>query len=171
MACAAPAVRGAPDQQLAEEEVIMAIKPIPEGYHSVMPYLVVQGVPTLLDFLKQAFDATEIFRMPRPDGTIMHAEVKIGDSIVMMGEAAGEFQPMPGAIHLYVNEADATYQRALQAGATSVMEPADQFYGDRSAGVKDPVGNRWWIATHQEDVPPEELARRADAFMQQQRPS
>jgi PhnB protein len=76
---------------------------------------------------------------------------------------------MPGSLHLYVNDADATYQRALQAGATSIMEPADQFYGDRSAGVQDTVGNRWWIATHREDVPPEELRRRADAFMQQQR--
>jgi PhnB protein len=147
----------------------MAVTPIPEGYHTVTPYLVVQGVPTLIDFLKQAFDAQEIMRIPRPDGAIMHAEVRIGDSAVMMGEAMGEFQPMPGSIHLYVNDADATYQRALQAGATSIMEPADQFYGDRSAGVVDPVGNRWWIATHQEDVPPEELARRAEAFMQQQR--
>jgi PhnB protein len=145
----------------------MAVTPIPEGYHTVTPYLVVQGVPTLIDFLKQAFDAQEIMRIPRPDGAIMHAEVRIGDSAVMMGEAMGEFQPMPGSIHLYVNDADATYQRALQAGATSIMEPADQFYGDRSAGVVDPVGNRWWIATHQEDVPPEELARRAEAFMQQ----
>ena len=147
----------------------MAVKPIPEGYHSVTPYLVVQGVPTLLDFLKHAFDATEIMRMPRPDGAIMHAEVRIGDSIVMMGEATGEFQPMPASIHLYVHDADATYQRALQAGATSTMEPADQFWGDRHAGVMDPVGNRWWIAMHQEDVPPEELERRADAFRQQQR--
>jgi PhnB protein len=147
----------------------MAVTPIPDGYHTVTPYLVVQGVPALIDFLKQAFDAQEIMRIPRPDGAIMHAEVRIGDSAVMMGEAMGEFQPMPGSIHLYVNDADATYQRALQAGATSIMEPADQFYGDRSAGVVDPVGNRWWIATHQEDVPPEELARRAEAFMQQQR--
>jgi uncharacterized glyoxalase superfamily protein PhnB len=154
---------------LAKEKTTMAVQPIPEGYHSVTPYLVVQGVPTLLDFLKHAFDATEIMRMPRADGAIMHAEVRIGDSIVMMGEATGEFQPMPASIHLYVHDADATYQRALQAGATSTMEPADQFWGDRHAGVMDPVGNRWWIATHQEDVPPEELERRADAFMQQQR--
>ncbi len=149
----------------------MAVKPIPEGYHSVTPYLVVQGAPTLIDFLKQAFDATEIFRMARPDGTTMHAEVRIGDSIVMMGEPMGQFQPMPGSIYLYVHDADATYQRALQAGATSIMEPADQFYGDRHAAVKDPVGNHWWIATHQEDVPPEEIARRAEAFMKQPRSS
>ena len=146
----------------------MAVKPIPDGYHSVTPYLVVQGVGKLIEFLTQAFDAQEVFRMPRPDGTIMHAEVRIGDSIVMMGEPMGELKPMPSAIYLYVNDMDAVYKRALQAGATSMMEPADQFYGDRHGGVKDPVGNIWWIATHKEDVPPEELAKRAEAFMQQQ---
>jgi PhnB protein len=147
----------------------MAVKPIPDGYHSVTPYLVVQGTTTLLDFLKQAFDAQEAFPpMRRPDGTIMHAEVRIGDSVVMMGEPMGDMPPMPGSLYLYVHDADAVYQRALQAGATSLMAPTDQFYGDRSAGVKDPVGNRWWIATHKEDVSPEELAKRAEAFMQQQ---
>jgi PhnB protein len=148
----------------------MAVKPIPDGYHSVTPYLVVQGVAALLDFVKQAFDAQEVHPpMTRPDGTIMHAEVRIGDSIVMMGEAMGECMPMPGTIYLYVHDADAVYQRALQAGATSTMEPADQFWGDRSAGVSDPVGNRWWIGTHKEDVSPEEMAKRAEAFLQQQR--
>jgi PhnB protein len=122
----------------------MAVKPIPDGFHSVTPFLTVPGVAKLLDFLKQAFEAQELHRMPRPDGTIMHAEVRIGDSLVMMG----------------------VYKRALQAGATSTSEPADQFYGDRSAGIKDPVGNQWWIATHKEDVPLEEIARRAKAFMQ-----
>jgi uncharacterized glyoxalase superfamily protein PhnB len=146
----------------------MAVNPIPEGYHCVTPYLVVREVPKLLDFLKQAFDAQEIMRMPRPDGTIMHAEVRIGDSAIMMGEAMGEHKPMPGSIYLYVNDTDATYKRALQAGATSQMEPADQFYGDRHASVIDPVGNRWFIATHIEDVQPDELARRAEAFMKQQ---
>jgi PhnB protein len=146
----------------------MAVTPIPEGYHTVTPYLVVQGVAKLIDFLKRAFDAQELMRMPRPDGTILHAEVKIGDSIVMMGEATGEHKPMPGS-NLYVADTDATYKRALQAGASSTMEPADQFYGDRNAGVVDPVGNHWWIATHIEDVPPEELARRAEAFMKQER--
>jgi PhnB protein len=147
----------------------MAVKPIPDGYHSVTPYLMVQGVAALIDFLKQAFGGDEIFRMPRPDGAIMHAEVKIGDSMIMMGEAMGEHQPMPGSIYLYVNDADAVYQRALQAGATTMMEPGDQFWGDRQAGIKDPVGNFWWIATHKEDVSPEELAKRAEAYMAQQR--
>jgi PhnB protein len=145
----------------------MAVKPIPDGFHSVTPFLTVPGVAKLLDFLKQAFEAQELHRMPRPDGTIMHAEVRIGDSLVMMGEPMGSSQPMFGSLYLYVHDVDAVYQRALQAGATSTSEPADQFYGDRSAGIKDPVGNQWWIATHKEDVPLEEIARRAEAFMQQ----
>jgi len=143
----------------------MSVKAIPDGYHSITPYLVVQGASKLIDFLKQAFAAKEIERLARPDGTIGHAEVRIGDSVVMMSEAGGEWQPMPGAMYLYVNDIDTTYKRALQAGATSTMEPMDQFYGDRSAGVKDPSGNQWWIATHKEDLSPEELAKRAKAAM------
>jgi len=146
----------------------MAVKPIPEGFHSVTPYLIVHEVPKLLDFLKQAFNAHEIMCMPQPDGTIMHAEVRIGDSPIMMGEAQGEHKPMPGSIYLYVDDMDAAYKRALQAGATVQMEPANQFWGDRIASVIDPVGNHWSIATHVEDVPPDELARRAEAFMKQQ---
>jgi uncharacterized glyoxalase superfamily protein PhnB len=145
--------------------MIMAVKPIPDGYHSVTPYLTVRGVPMLIDFMRQAFEAQEVERVTRPDGTVGHAEVKIGDSIVMMGEANSEWQPMPGAIYLYVNDVDATYKRALRAGAVSTMEPVDQFYGDRSAGVKDPSGNQWWIATHKEDLSREELMKRAQAAM------
>jgi len=154
-------------QQGDKEEATMAVKPIPDGYHAVTPYLTVQGVPKLIDFLKQAFEAQEIERMTQPDGTIGHAEVRIGDSVVMMGEARDEWKPMPSGIYLYVNDTDAVYKRALQAGATSIMEPADQFYGDRSAGVKDSSGNHWWIATHKEDVPPAELKKRAQAAMKQ----
>jgi PhnB protein len=148
----------------------MAVKSIPDGFHTVTPYLVVPGVTTLLDFLKQAFDAQEILSpMLRSDGGVGHAEVKIGDSIIMMGEPMGDMQPMPCSLYLYVQDTDAVYQRALQAGATSLMEPADQFYGDRSAGVKDAVGNQWWIATHQEDVPPDEMLKRARAAGMQPR--
>lgn len=139
----------------------MAAKAIPHGYHTVTPYLVVEGADRLLDFLKQAFAAEETFRMSAADGSISHAEARIGDSVVMMGDAGEQWPPMPAGIHLYVEDCDATYQRALEAGATSLREPADQFYGDRSGGVRDPVGNLWWIATHVEDVPEEELARRA----------
>ncbi len=139
----------------------MTIKPIPEGYHTVTPYLVVKGAAQLIDFLQQAFDAEETQRMALPDGTISHAEVRIGDSVVMMGEAGGDFKPMPAMFHLYVEDVDAVYQRALQAGATSVRAPEDQFYGDRTGGVQDSFGNQWWIATHIEDVPAEEMARRS----------
>jgi uncharacterized glyoxalase superfamily protein PhnB len=139
----------------------MAVKAIPDGYHTITPYLTVQGAGKLIDFLKLAFDAQETERITAPDGAIAHAEVRIGNSIVMMSDAGGERAPMPSGLYLYVNDTDAVYKSALRAGATSIMEPADQFYGDRSAGVKDPVGNQWWIATHKEDVSPEELKRRA----------
>ena len=143
----------------------MPVQPIPEGYHTVTPYLTVPGVARLIDFLKQAFGAEEKERMMRPDGSVGHAEVRIGDSMVMMGEPSDKFPPMPATIYLYVPDTDAAYRRAIQAGASSMMEPTNQFYGDRNAGVKDPSGNLWWIATHVEDVPPEEMRRRAEAAM------
>ena len=120
---------------------------IPEGYHTVTPYLVVQGVPGLIEFVKAAFGATERMRNLRPDGTVSHAEVEIGDSIVMMGEPQDAASTMPGMIHLYVSDVDATYEQALWAGGNSLREPADQPYGDRMAGIKDRFGNQWWIAT------------------------
>jgi uncharacterized glyoxalase superfamily protein PhnB len=148
----------------------MAVKPIPEGLHTVTPYLVVSGVARLIDFLKQAFDATEMHRSTRPDGTVMHAQVKIGDSPIMMGEVWGEFPAKTASLYLYVPDTDALYKRALAAGAVSIMEPMDMFYGDRNGGVRDFAGNEWWIATHIEDVPPAELERRAaEAMKQRQR--
>ena len=143
------------------------VKPIPEGYHTLTPHLIVQGASKLLDFMRAAFNAEEKYRLPGPDGLIMHAEVKIGDSMVMVGEATGEWKAMPASLALYTDNADALYKRALEAGATSIREPADQFYGDRSGGVKDPAGNHWWIATHIEDVPPEEIKKRAEEWMKQ----
>jgi PhnB protein len=137
------------------------VKPIPDGYHTVTPYLVVRDVPRLIQFLEQAFGATEVMRHPRPDGTVMHAEVQIGDSRVMMGEPPDGTPPMPASIHLYAVDTDALYHLALQAGATSLREPADQFYGERTAGVRDPVGNQWWIATRVENLSPVEIALRA----------
>ena len=156
-------VTGAARRRDRDEKARAGVKPIPKGYHTVTPYLVVRDVPRLIQFLEQAFGATEIARAPRPDGSIMHAEVKIGDSRVMMGEPVAPTPPMPGCIHLYVVDADALYHLALQAGATSLREPTSQFYGDRVAGVQDPVGNQWWIATHVEDVSPVEIALRAAA--------
>ncbi|MEM8777536.1 MAG: VOC family protein [Cyanobacteria bacterium P01_G01_bin.49] len=139
----------------------MSVKPIPDGYHTVTPYFIVQGAVTLIDFLKQAFAAKEIRRAVHPEGYIMNAEVKIGNSMIMLSEAmCDEFKPMPGFIYLYVENTDVTYKNALKAGGISTMEPKDEFWGDRTASIKDPMGNHWWIATHQEDVLPEELEKR-----------
>jgi uncharacterized glyoxalase superfamily protein PhnB len=139
-------------------------KPIPDGYHAVTPYLVNQGVAKVIAFAKAAFGATVKEEHAGPNGTVMHAEIVIGDSIVMLGEAGGPHPPVPAMLYLYVKDVDETYRRAVAAGAVSVSAPADQFYGDRNAGVRDVAGNQWWIATHKEDVPPDELARRAQAF-------
>jgi PhnB protein len=146
----------------------MAVEPIPRGYHSVTPYLVVEGADKLLSFVKEVFGAEETFRMAGAEGSVGHAEFRVGDSIVMTADASEQWPAMPGAIHLYVEDCDATYARALEAGATSVQEVADQFYGDRSGGVRDPVGNLWWIVTHVEDVPEDELAKRAEQWTAQQ---
>jgi PhnB protein len=147
----------------------MAVKPIPEGYHSVTPYLIVDGAGALIDFMKQAFDAEETVRMDTPDGKIGHAEFRIGDSIVMLADSAtSDWDAMPATVVVYVEDVDKTYRRALEAGGTSVRDVADQFYGDRAGGVRDSVGNHWWIHTHVEDVPPEEMARRAQEWQAQQ---
>ena len=147
----------------------MAVKPIPEGFHTVTPYLIVQGASKLIDFLKQAFEAEEIYRQNMPDGTVMHAQVRIGDSMLMMSDATSQHKPMPSMIYLYVEDVDAVYNRALKAGATSLRKPTDEFYGDRSGGVKDQFGNQWWIGTHIEDVSPEEMEKRAEELMKQKR--
>jgi PhnB protein len=147
-----------------------SVKPIPEGYHTVTPYILVQGADKLIDFIKKAFDAKETERYSMPDGSIGHAEVRIGDSVLMVSDAQGEeFKPMAAGIHLYVEDCDVTYKHALEAGATSVSEPQDQFYGDRSSGVNDQFGNKWWIATHKEDLSKEEIAKRMDDAMKQQK--
>ena len=146
----------------------MAVKPIPDGYHTVTPYLIVDRAAELIDFTKRAFGAEEMFRMPGPGGAIMHAEIRIGDSVVMLSDASTENPSTSTMIHLYVEDVDAVYQRALEAGASSLREPENQFYGDRSAGVKDAFGNQWWLATHVEDVSPEELQRRQDELARQQ---
>jgi PhnB protein len=139
----------------------MAVKPIPDGYHAVTPYLIVDGAAKLIDFLKETFGATELFRMGAPGGKVGHAEVKIGDSNIMIADNSSEWASRPAMLYVYVSDIDETHKRALAAGATQVKEPANQFYGDRSSGVTDPFGNYWGIATHVEDVSPEELERRA----------
>ncbi len=141
----------------------MAVRPVPKGYHTVTPFLTVKGAARFIDFLKDAFGAEERFRMPGPQGNIMHAEVRVGDSILMLSDATDEHPPRPAMFYLYVEDADALYRRALQAGATSLAEPMDHFYGDRAGAVQDAWGNQWWIATHIEDVSPDELERRVRA--------
>src|ERR1035438_8051576 len=139
------------------------VKAVPEGYHTVTPYLVVQGVGKLIDFMKAAFDAQEIVRMSMPDGSIGHAEMRIGNSMIMLGEARDQFKAMPTTLNLYLEDVDAAYARALAAGATAASEPKNQFYGDRSGGVRDMCGNHWYVATHIEDVSEEEIKRRMEA--------
>lgn len=138
----------------------MAVHHIPTGHNAVSPYLVTKSAEQVIGLMRQAFGGEELHRSTRPDGTIMHAEVRIGDSVVMIGEACGEFPAMPCMVHVYVPDCDRAYARALQAGATSVREPALQPYGDRTGGVVDAGGNQWWLATHEEDVAHDEIERR-----------
>ncbi|MCP3467541.1 glyoxalase/bleomycin resistance/extradiol dioxygenase family protein [Bradyrhizobium sp. CCGUVB23] len=145
------------------------VKPVPEGYHTVTPYLVVDGAEKVIHFMKDAFGAQPVFEpMMRPDGKVMHAEYKIGSSIVMIADASERARATSTMLYLYVPNVDAVYQKAIKAGGTALMEPTDQFYGDRSGGVKDPAGNHWHIGTHIEDVSPAELKKRAAEFMKRQ---
>jgi uncharacterized glyoxalase superfamily protein PhnB len=138
----------------------------PEGYQSVIPYLHVNGAAKLIAFMKEAFDATEIAVYPRPDGTIGHAALRIGDSVVELADGGSDWPAMPCALQVYVPDTDAAYHRALKAGAKSLVEPANQFYGDRTASVRDVSGNNWYIATQMEVVSREEVDRRIAAMGQ-----
>ena len=152
------------------------VKAIPEGYEGATPYLVIKGAASALEFYRKAFGATEIMRMPAPGGTIGHAEIKIGKAIIML---ADEFPDMdykspqayggtPVSIMIYVPDVDRFVQRAVDAGAKLVRPVEDKFYGDRGASLEDPFGHQWHFATHVEDVPPDEMEKRAQAFMKQQ---
>jgi uncharacterized glyoxalase superfamily protein PhnB len=141
----------------------MAVKPIPEGYTAVTPYLIVRDVDRLLEFLTGAFNATIVSVHRDGEGRVMHADVAIGGAHLMMGQASDRFPEKLGSIHLYVPDADAAYQTAMRAGATSIYEPTTHFYGDRSGGVEDPCGVTWWISTHVEDVSEQEMNRRMQA--------
>ena len=146
----------------------MAAKPVPDGYHTVTPYLTVEDAALQIDFLKRAFNAQVNYEMKDPQGNVRHAEVRVGDSILMIGQARDEWTSRPMTFYLYVPDVDALYKSALAAGAKSLQEVTTQFYGDRSGGVEDPQGNYWWIATHVEDVSPEEMDRRhKEAFSKQ----
>lgn len=141
----------------------MKVNPIPKGYHTITPFLSVKDAHGLLDFLKKAFDAAvEVHIMP--DGTILNAQAQVGDSMVLIGQAPkdrpdGEL--MPAMLYLYVEDVDSWYVKAIAAGAESIREPADQFYGDRVGAVRDLARNQWWFATHKEEMSSEEMGRRA----------
>ncbi len=151
------------------------VKPVPEGYHTATPYLIVSGAADAIEFYKRAFGAVERFRMPHPDGRVGHAEIQIGDSTIML---ADEFPEMgarsaqslggsPVGILLYVEDVDRVFTQALAAGAKAKRPLEDKFYGDRMGEVTDPFGHRWYVATHKEDVSPEEMKKRAAAFSEQ----
>lgn len=140
---------------------MMKVDPVPPGFHTITPYLSVHRVPETIEFLKKAFGAEEIQRHTMPDGRVMNAEIRIGDSMVMMGERPADHEASPAMLYMYVENADEVYRRAVEAGGKSIMEPVTQFYGDRSGAVEDPSGNQWWIATHVEDMSDEELIERA----------
>ena len=148
---------------------------IPRGYHTVTPSLVVAGAAEAIDFYKKALGAEEIMRFPAPDGTIMHAELRIGDSVIMLGEEMPEqggrspksYGGTPVSFFVYQENVDAAWTRAVGAGAKPIMPLADQFWGDRSGCVEDPFGHQWWLAQHIEDLTPEELQKRAEAFFSQ----
>ncbi len=145
----------------------MKVNPVPDDCGNVIPYLLVPDVARLIEFLKQAFDGIERAKISRPDGTVLHAQVRIGNSLLMIGQPQSPWKPRPSMLYLYVADVDATYRRAIAAGAQSVLEPADMFYGDRHACVKDVAENDWWIASRIENLSLEEIQKRATAFYQQ----
>ncbi|MCW5773286.1 MAG: VOC family protein [Rhodospirillaceae bacterium] len=151
------------------------VKPIPDGYHTATPYLVVDGAARAIDFYKRAFAATEEVRMAAPGGKVGHAEIRIGNSVLMLADAfpdMGHKGPQtlggtPVSIMLYVPDADATVAQAVSAGAKVMRPVKDQFYGDRSGTIEDPFGHVWHVSTHVEDVSADEMARRAEAAMKE----
>ncbi|CAJ0819874.1 MULTISPECIES: VOC family protein [Ralstonia] len=154
----------------------MAVKPIPEGYHSVTPYLSIKGAARAIDFYRQAFGATELFRMDGPNGTIAHAEIRIGDSPIMMSDevpnmacaSPDTLQCTSVGLMIYVPNVDTVFANALKAGGTEVRPVVDQFYGDRSGTLKDPFGHVWTVSTHVEDVEPDEMAKRMEKWAKEQ---
>jgi PhnB protein len=152
------------------------VKAIPEGYEGATPYLIIKGAANALEFYKKAFDAAEIMRIPAPGGTVGHAEIKIGNAIIMLADEFPEmnhrspqsFGGTPVSILVYVQDVDAFVKRAVAAGAKALTPVENKFYGDRSGSLEDPFGHQWHFSTHVEDVPPDEMAKRAEAFMKQQ---
>ena len=153
----------------------MRVKPKPDGYHSVTPYLSIKGAAEAIDFYKRAFGAAELFRLTAPSGVIGHAEIKIGDSSIMLADPCDESafrspQSLGGSsvgLHVYVENVDAQFAQAVDAGAKIIKPVQDQFYGDRTGTLEDPFGHVWFLATHKEDLSPEEIGRRAEALFKQ----
>lgn len=143
-----------------KSDKVKKVRPVPEGYHTVTPFIIVKGAAQLLDFTREAFGAKELARVPSEDGTLGHAETKIGDAVVMMFDSKPGWPDTPSFLRLYVDDCEATYQQALKANATSVTEPTDMPWGDRVCRVKDPLGNLWWIMTRMENVSQEEIEKR-----------
>ncbi|GDY09659.1 MAG: VOC family protein [Planctomycetota bacterium] len=150
----------------------MPVKPIPDGYHTATPYLIIKGAAEAIEFYKRAFDATELVRMPGPDGAVMHAEIKIGDSPMMLADEFPEMGALspktiggtPIVLMLYLEKVDEVFARAIAAGAKELRPVQNQFYGDRSGTLEDPFGHKWTIATHIEDLTPEEMEQRMAAM-------
>jgi PhnB protein len=148
------------------------VKPIPTGYHAITPYLIVDGAARAIEFYRRALDAKELMRIPAPNDRIGHAEIKVGDSVIMLADEHPEMDARspkhyggsPVSLLLYVTDVDKQFKQALAAGATLVRPVSDQFYGDRSGTLKDPFGHTWHLSTHKEDVSPEELNRRMAAM-------
>lgn len=135
----------------------------PKEYHTVTPYLVVENAAGLLEFMKAVFGAEPAVLMNKMDGSVMHAEVPVGDSVIMLSDSNEQNPPIPAMLYVYVEDCDATYQKALAAGAASVRTPRNEFFGDRTANVRDPFGNRWEFATHVEDVSAEQMQSRMES--------
>ncbi|HYY74049.1 MAG TPA: VOC family protein [Solirubrobacterales bacterium] len=150
------------------------MKPIPEGYPRVTPYLIVDGASAAIDFYRDVLGATERMRMAAPDDKVGHAELEIGDSLIMLADEAPDMGALgpksvggtPVTVHVYVEDADAVFERAVDAGAKALRQIEDRFYGDRSGEFEDPFGHHWSVATHVEDVPPEEMERRMAAAIE-----
>lgn len=149
----------------------MSIKGIPDGFQQVIPYLISKDSKALIQFLKSAFAATEIAVHHRPDGGIMHAQMRMYDCVVMLSDSSDENKANQSMLYLYVEDADEVYQSAIAAGATSVCEPMDAFYGDRSGGVLDPAGNQWWMGTQKEILDDAEMAKRTNAAFEEKEAS
>jgi PhnB protein len=140
------------------------VQAIPPGHPRVSPYIIAPDAARVIEFLKRVLDAQVLYRLDGPDGKVMHSEVKVVDSVLMISEACDGFPATQAMLHVYVEDCDEVFAKAIAAGAQQVRPIADQFYGDRSGGVKDHAGNQWWFSTHIEDVSPEEIGRRAAAM-------